>query len=139
MDFDTMYNESEKVYKEQYSTGEYCHEQSFKWGFQEGYDYAVRLLKDSHLKKTQKVKEPEFKYKIGDVIRIQPSEWWYVKNRETNYTLMVYAGQEFKILDIVKINIKDCVYRYVIDLPHYGRRYIKEEQIECKVDKVINQ
>lgn len=138
MDFETMYNESEKVYKEQYSTGEYCHEQSFKWGFQEGYDCAVRLLKDSHLEKTQKVKESEFKYKIGDVIRVQPSEWWY-DNGETNYTLMVYAGQEFKILDIVKIGIKDCGYRYVIDLPHYGRRYIKEEQIECKVDKVINQ
>ena len=58
MDFEIMYNESEKVYKEQYSTGEYCHEQSFKWGFQEGYDCAVRLLKDSNLEKfVAKVKE----------------------------------------------------------------------------------
>ena len=38
-DFEKMYMESEKRYEE-YSKGEYCHEQSFKWGFQEGYDYA---------------------------------------------------------------------------------------------------
>lgn len=27
-------------YDEEYSTGEYCHEQSFVWGYQEGYDQA---------------------------------------------------------------------------------------------------
>ena len=30
---------AEKRYEEEYSTGEYCHEQSFKWGFQEGVDW----------------------------------------------------------------------------------------------------
>ncbi len=44
-DFETMYNESERVYNEEYSTGEYCHEQSFKWGFQEGFDFAMKLIK----------------------------------------------------------------------------------------------
>ena len=39
-DFEKMYMESEKRYEKEYSKGEYCHEQSFKWGFQEGYDYA---------------------------------------------------------------------------------------------------
>ena len=39
-DFEKMYTESEKRYEEKYSDGEYCHEQSFKWGFQEGCDYA---------------------------------------------------------------------------------------------------
>ena len=39
-DFEKIYTESEKRYEEEYSKGEYCHEQSFKWGFQEGYDYA---------------------------------------------------------------------------------------------------
>ena len=29
----------------EYSTGEYCHEQSFKWGFQEGFEYAMKLIK----------------------------------------------------------------------------------------------
>ena len=44
-DFETMYNESERIYNEEYSTGEYCHEQSFKWGFQEGFDFAMKLIK----------------------------------------------------------------------------------------------
>ena len=44
-DFETMYNESERIYNEEYSTGEYCHEQSFKWGFQEGFEYAMKLIK----------------------------------------------------------------------------------------------
>ena len=39
-DFEKMYIESEKRYEEEYSKGEYCHKQSFKWGFQEGCDYA---------------------------------------------------------------------------------------------------
>lgn len=39
-DFEKMYIESEKRYEEEYSKGEYCHEQSFKWGFQEGYNYS---------------------------------------------------------------------------------------------------
>lgn len=39
-DFEKMYTESEKRYEEEYSKGEYCHEQSFKWGFQEGYNYS---------------------------------------------------------------------------------------------------
>lgn len=43
--FEIMYNESERVYNKDYSTGEYCHEQSFKWGFQEGFDFAMKLIK----------------------------------------------------------------------------------------------
>ena len=30
---------AENRYDDEYSTGEYCHEQSFKWGFQEGIDW----------------------------------------------------------------------------------------------------
>ena len=44
-DFEAMYNESERIYNEEYSTGEFCHEQSFKWGFQEGFDFAMKLIK----------------------------------------------------------------------------------------------
>lgn len=44
-EFESMYNESERIYNEEYSTGEYCHEQSFKWGFQEGFDFAMKLIK----------------------------------------------------------------------------------------------
>ena len=44
-EFETMYNESERIYNEEYSTGEYCHKQSFKWGFQEGFDFTMKLIK----------------------------------------------------------------------------------------------
>ena len=37
--FEDIYMASEEEYKNNYSHGEYCHEQSFKWGFQEGVDY----------------------------------------------------------------------------------------------------
>lgn len=37
--FEDMYMASEEEYKNNYSHGEYCHEQSFKWGYQEGVDY----------------------------------------------------------------------------------------------------
>ena len=43
-EFEAMYNESERIYNEEYSTGEYCHEQSFKWGFQEGFEYAKKMM-----------------------------------------------------------------------------------------------
>ena len=42
-EFEAMYEKSEEIYNEEYSKGEYCHEQSFKWGFQEGFDYAMNL------------------------------------------------------------------------------------------------
>lgn len=37
-----MLNKADKVYQKDYSTGEYCHEQSFKWGFQEGYEQSEK-------------------------------------------------------------------------------------------------
>ena len=47
MDFEAMYNESERIYNEEYSTGEYCHEQSFKWGFQEGFQFSNKKMIDN--------------------------------------------------------------------------------------------
>ena len=35
----TIDDACDKRYLEEYSKGEYCHEQSFKWGFQEGVDW----------------------------------------------------------------------------------------------------
>ena len=37
----------ESCYAEEYSNGEYCHEQSFKWGFQEGVDWAINKKVES--------------------------------------------------------------------------------------------
>ena len=39
INFDDMYMACEEEYNNNYSHGEYCHEQSFKWGFQEGVNY----------------------------------------------------------------------------------------------------
>lgn len=66
-DFEKMYMESKKRYEEEYSKGEYCHEQSFKWGFQEGYDYAHENDKlEINLKNGY-----EFKDDNGNVINAQ--------------------------------------------------------------------
>ncbi len=35
----TIDDACDKRYSEEYADGEYCHEQSFKWGFQEGVDW----------------------------------------------------------------------------------------------------
>lgn len=35
----TIDDACDKRYSEEYAHGEYCHEQSFKWGFQEGVDW----------------------------------------------------------------------------------------------------
>lgn len=42
--FEEIYNAFEKIYNKEYSKGEYCHEQSFKWGFQEGVEFVERKL-----------------------------------------------------------------------------------------------
>lgn len=48
IEFEEIYNESERIYEKDYSTGEYCHEQSFKWGFQEGVKFAEKILTECH-------------------------------------------------------------------------------------------
>ena len=40
MDVEQMHAAASEEYKNNYSTGEYCHEQSFLWGFQEGVELA---------------------------------------------------------------------------------------------------
>ena len=40
MDVEQMYTAASEEYKNNYSTGEYCHEQSFLWGFQEGVEFS---------------------------------------------------------------------------------------------------
>jgi hypothetical protein len=35
MDIEQMHAAASEEYQKNYSTGEYCHEQSFLWGFQE--------------------------------------------------------------------------------------------------------
>ena len=49
---DTIDDACDKRYSEEYAEGEYCHEQSFKWGFQEGVDW---LEKQGEKKSTDKI------------------------------------------------------------------------------------
>lgn len=50
----TIDDACDKRYSEEYAEGEYCHEQSFKWGFQEGVDWLEKQV------------EPEDKGEISD-------------------------------------------------------------------------
>lgn len=66
MDPEQMYTAASEEYQKNYSTGEYCHEQSFIWGFQEG----VELSEATHGKellyvaqKTAERTKKEFKIK----------------------------------------------------------------------------
>ena len=53
----TIDDACDKRYSEEYAHGEYCHEQSFKWGFQEGVDW---------LEKHPICDMPKIKFKVGD-------------------------------------------------------------------------
>ena len=44
MSEDEIFEACISEYQKNYSNGEYCHEQSFIWGYQEGFDYAVQEL-----------------------------------------------------------------------------------------------
>ncbi len=43
---DTIDDACDKQYLEEYAHGEYCHERSFKWGFQEGVDWLEKYIKE---------------------------------------------------------------------------------------------
>ena len=59
----TIDDACDKRYAEEYAQGEYCHEQSFKWGFQEGVDW---LEEQGEQKLSSKIKP---KFKIGDIVK----------------------------------------------------------------------
>lgn len=42
---ETIYCAAEETYKDEYANGEYCHNQSFIWGFQEGVEWAYKNIK----------------------------------------------------------------------------------------------
>lgn len=79
---------AEKRYNEEYSTGEYCHEQSFKWGFQEGVDWHKSRLCDVGLIQRSWYMEGFHDGKFGR------EPMWYIKTgkggpkheRNKNYT-----------------------------------------------------
>ena len=48
-----MNNACDKEYKENYSHGGYCHEQSFRFGFQEGVEYTENKVKEIMIDKAK--------------------------------------------------------------------------------------
>lgn len=46
IEVEQMNGACDKAYSEDYSRGEYCHEQSFRWGFQEGVEFVEREFID---------------------------------------------------------------------------------------------
>ena len=125
MNLDDIYNSS-------YSNCDYS---SFKKGFEEGYAMAVRQFNQlTAIKPKDEENKQKLKYKIGDIVRLHSEEYVSDNIGIMNPTLACFCGNEFEILDIVKIEIKDCGYRYVVELPTFGKRYIREEHIECKIN-----
>ena len=43
-EIEQMFDAFEKKYNNNYSTGQYCHDASFKWGFQEGAEWMQRKM-----------------------------------------------------------------------------------------------
>lgn len=79
--FQDVFNESERLWDTEYdpevkSENSYCHKQSFKWGFQEGVDYACKMLSEKMRNVTyssesnQKKAEWFSKFKEGDILAV---------------------------------------------------------------------
>jgi hypothetical protein len=49
IDYSQMFEEIDNVYKSDYKQedGEFVHYQSFSWGFQEGVNYCLRLIREN--------------------------------------------------------------------------------------------
>lgn len=52
IDVEQMSCASEEEYVKNYSKGEYCHQQSFSWGFQEGCEFAEKEVEMRIIEKT---------------------------------------------------------------------------------------
>ena len=80
MDPEQMYAAASEEYQKNYSTGEYCHEQSFIWGFQEGVEFSEATHGKELLYIAQKTTErtkKEFKIK---------ARTWLQKNKDNYIT-----------------------------------------------------
>ena len=57
--YEEMLADAEAEYDKEYSGGQYCHRQSFLWGYQEGFEAAMRKLNSEDPKETNKKKDFE--------------------------------------------------------------------------------
>lgn len=111
----TIDDACDKRYSEEYAEGEYCHEQSFKWGFQEGVDWLEKKgnERDIHLM--------ELKAKAYDDAKERMS-YAYNKNR-------VPIGFINEIFPDIKLYEKQCEPKDYNSIdPHFGKPINKVEQ-----------
>lgn len=78
MDIEQMHAAASEEYKNNYSTGEYCHEQSFLWGFQEGFELAESNSGKELLYVAQKTAE-----RIKKDFKIKARQW--LEENKDNY------------------------------------------------------
>lgn len=92
MDVEQMHIAASEEYKNNYSTGEYCHEQSFLWGFQEGVELAELNTGKELLYVAQKTDERTKKEIIN-----KACEW--LKNTIDD-DVLVKCGSVVKCIDV---------------------------------------
>lgn len=80
MEIEQMHAAAAEEYKNNYSTGEYCHEQSFLWGFQEGFELAESNSGKELLYVAQKTAE-----RIKRELKIKAREW--LEENKDNYII----------------------------------------------------
>jgi len=80
MDIEQIYAAASEEYKNNYSTGEYCHEQSFLWGFQEGVEFSELNAGKELLYVAQKTAE-----RIKKELKIKARKW--LQENKDNYII----------------------------------------------------
>ena len=80
MDVEQMHAAASEEYKNNYSTGEYCHEQSFLWGFQEGVELAEANSGKELLYVAQKTAE-----RTKKELKIKARQW--LENNKDSYII----------------------------------------------------
>ena len=80
MDIEQMHAAASEEYKNNYSTGEYCHEQSFLWGFQEGVELAEANSGKELLYVAQKTAE-----RTKKELKIKARQW--LENNKDSYII----------------------------------------------------
>ena len=128
------------IYNEEYSKGEYCHEQSFKWGFQEGYNYSHENDKlEISLKEGY-----QFKDEHGNVINatkiVLEKKKEVIPNLQLDSvrTVREYDTAHSRIwLEIYEDNPELCIFTHLlVDEDHrqkgYGTKAIKQAEIIAK-------
>lgn len=80
MDVEQIHAAASEEYKNNYSTGEYCHEQSFLWGFQEGVELAEANSGKELLYVAQKTAE-----RTKKELKIKVRQW--LENNKDSYII----------------------------------------------------